>query len=348
MEPGPARTEEAPAGRREPTLSVVIPVWNEREWIPRCLEALDGALRAADWKAQVVVVDDGSTDGTGEVLAGLAETHGLTVIRQENAGRYAARRAGLAAAVGDYVLLLDSRVLVGASSLAFLRRQLDAHPERRVWNGHVDVVTDGNPYAAFWAGLTKVGWRRYFAAPRLTSFDLSDFDAYPKGTGFFFVERSLLTEATASFSSMYADPRMASDDTRLLRWIAARTPIHIAPEFNCRYHGRDSLAKFVRHATFRGTTFVDGYLGRPGPVRRLAAGAAVVALAAVPVGIRRPGLVVGAGAVGCAAAGAAARGSGATWPESRAVAGLLPLFAGAFAAGAFRGGALALRQRFSR
>ena len=75
----------------------------------------------ACWSAQVVVVDDGSTDATPARLAELAGPLGLTVVRQENRARFAARRAGLEAARGEQVLLLDSRVVVSPYALSYLR-----------------------------------------------------------------------------------------------------------------------------------------------------------------------------------------------------------------------------------
>src|SRR5689334_12637249 len=99
------------ANTLEPSLSVVIPVFNEENWITRCVDALVASAAHANWPAEVIVVDDGSTDGTGQRLAELADRHGITVISQPNRGRFEARRAGLAKAGGQQVLLLDSRVI---------------------------------------------------------------------------------------------------------------------------------------------------------------------------------------------------------------------------------------------
>ncbi|SFP67482.1 hypothetical protein SAMN05421810_10363 [Amycolatopsis arida] len=131
----------------------------------------------------------------------------------------------------------------------------------------------------------------------------------------------------------------------MLRWIAERERIHLAPAFAAIYHGRDTLRKFLAQSYFRGTTYVDSYLGAPGPARTalfaaLGAGAGGLALL-----VRRPRTAVALGAAGAATAGAVVRRCGASGPEARAVATLLPLFAAGFGAGLLRGLALALRAR---
>lgn len=327
-----------------PSLSVVIPVFNEPDWIGRSVGALRTALDNAGWDAEIIVVDDGSTDDTPARLERLP----VTVLSQANGGRFAARLAGIHKASGDLVLLLDSRVVLGADSLVYLRDQLLAHPERTVWNGHVESDDPGNPYGAFMAGLVSVAWRRYVGNPRLTSFTAEDFDLYPKGTGLFLAPRRLLEQAAVSFSSLYDDVRMASDDTRMLRFVAEQGPIHISPGFHALYHSRDALPKFVKHAYFRGSTFVDGYLDSPGPVRNAAFAAAGVGVAGLVLAARRPKTAVALTAAGSVAAGAVVRKLGGSKEQATAVAKLLPLFAACFGAGAVRGLLMALRKRLGR
>lgn len=324
-----------------PTLSIVIPVYNEQDWIGRSVGALRTALARAEWPAQIVVVDDGSTDETPKRLA---ELGGVTVVSQTNSGRFAARLNGLQAADGELVFLVDSRVIVDEDAFRFLRDQLAEHPDRRVWTGHIDIDTKGNPYAGFMQGLVSVGWRRYTANPRLVSFGAGDFDAYPKGAGAFLAPRETLLRAAKSFESLFDDPRLASDDTRMLRSIAEEQRIWLAPGFAARYNSRDSLKKFVRHVYFRGTTFVDSYLDTPGPVRNAMFGAGVLGVVGLFVLAKFPKIGLLLGVTGWAAAGVVARRSGATRDQSFAVVRLLPLFAAVFGAGVVRGLALAAKK----
>jgi len=91
---------DAPGGRHAPVIFVVLPAWNEERVIGQALHALAGAVRDREDGCHVVLVDDGSTDGTvAEAERALAESGGrlrLTVLRhQANRGLGAALRTGL-------------------------------------------------------------------------------------------------------------------------------------------------------------------------------------------------------------------------------------------------------------
>ena len=86
-------------------LSVVIPTYNRAPVLARCLDALGAQDPPA---GEVVVVDDGSSDGTPEVLRGHPW---VKAVRQPNGGRAAAKNTGVEAARGDVVLFLDDDVI---------------------------------------------------------------------------------------------------------------------------------------------------------------------------------------------------------------------------------------------
>lgn len=87
-------------------VSVIIPAYNEATVAARCV---DSVLAQTYRNIEVILVDDGSTDGTGDLFDEYARRDGrVKVIRQENAGPGAARNAGLAAAAGDFVQFVDS------------------------------------------------------------------------------------------------------------------------------------------------------------------------------------------------------------------------------------------------
>lgn len=85
------------------TFSVIIPSYNRKRYLAECLASV---FAQSHPPAQVIVVDDGSTDGTMDMLA--QDTRGVTVIRQDNAGPGAARNRGAQVATGDYLAFLDS------------------------------------------------------------------------------------------------------------------------------------------------------------------------------------------------------------------------------------------------
>lgn len=325
-------------------LGVVMPVYNEGDWIRRSVEALHAAANAAGWRLRVVVVDDGSTDSTVEILDGMAARGDIELLRQPNSGRFAARLAGLRALGTSHALLLDARVLLDPGALVVLRRHLGEDPGSR-WNAHVRVATEGNPWAAFWSGLTKVGWRKYFSRPRPVSFGVADFNAYPKGTGAFAAPTGDILAAAGGFASLFSDERFASDDTRLLRGLAESADINIDPEFSCLYFGKDTFGKWVKQSYFRGTTFVDGYVGsrRNAALVLLLLGATLAGAAVFAV--RQPTATLGLAITGAAGAGVVAANSGGDRRESGAVAGLVVPFAAVFGAGFVRGLLMALRAR---
>ncbi len=84
-------------------VSVVIPTYNDEATIGGTLESV--FAQRFDGGFEVIVVNDGSTDGTRAVLEKFGER--LRVIDQENAGVAAARNAGIRAAAGEYIALLD-------------------------------------------------------------------------------------------------------------------------------------------------------------------------------------------------------------------------------------------------
>lgn len=87
-------------------VSVVIPVYNSEKFISRCFES---ALNQTYDNIELIVVDDGSDDGSAEIISGYIEKHGnIRYYYQENAGAGAARNNGIGRATGKYLTFLDS------------------------------------------------------------------------------------------------------------------------------------------------------------------------------------------------------------------------------------------------
>ena len=324
------------------TLGVVMPVYNEGDWPLRALVALRRSATRADWPIEVVVIDDGSTDPASiAVLAGIATSDDVTLIRQMNAGRFAARRNGIDALDTEHTLLLDARVEVDEDSLGRIADEIRGRgPE--VWNFDVFPSSD-HVSSLFWNGITKVWWRAYFRDRRRVSFSIDDFDRYPKGTGAFFAPTALIRDAMSEFRSHFDDPRFASDDTSLLRSLAGRQPITITPEINCRHHAKNGLRQWIRQARHRGTTFVDGYLDDPSRAPMILGAIGLTAGGTVVAALVAPRETAAVAAAGCVAATAVTRSSGGSWKES-GVVGLLALpFSVLFGSSAIRGLLMAIR-----
>ena len=111
-------------------VSVVMPVYNAAAYLGSCVhDVCAQTLR----EIEIICVDDGSTDASGEILQSLAERDPrVRVIHQENRGAGPARNAGLAAARGEYVIFLDADDLYEPQML----ERLVARAEKY----HADVV----------------------------------------------------------------------------------------------------------------------------------------------------------------------------------------------------------------
>ena len=99
-----------------PDVSVVIPLYNNKRYIS---EALDSALEQGACTVEIIVVDDGSTDGGADIVAAYAENHSeIELIRQANQGVAAARNHALNLATGTYIAFLDSDDALRPGALA--------------------------------------------------------------------------------------------------------------------------------------------------------------------------------------------------------------------------------------
>ncbi len=245
-------------------VSVVIPAYNAEDWIAKTTKKVAIALdKASIEKAEIIIVDDGSSDNTEAVSRSIKLQVPVRVFTQENKGRFLARKTGVEHAQYPTLFFVDTRVWIDEDALSYVVKQQADDPGRLVWNGDVKVFKKGNIIARFGDAVTRIGWRRYHGNPRLLSYGVEDFDYYPKGTGIFIAPKDLLKNAIAWFESQTKDIRNSSDDTLLIRFIAERQNIWISPGFSSTYFARTTLKAFIGHSYHRGLFFVDGFL-RPG------------------------------------------------------------------------------------
>ena len=242
-------------------LSIVIASYDSAPWLPTTIGSLQTALARSDVRAEIVVVDDGSTDGTAEVLAELASTSAvpLRVVSQENRGRFLARWEGAQAARADRLLVFDSRLLMGPDSFAYFET-VDAALGSPPWNGHVPTDPAAPLVGRFWEVPTHIFWGDYLAHPAPTEIGLDNFDLVPKGTGCLVIDKQLFLDACLA-AWPEENAHLVSDDTKLLRYVCERRPLRLDPGFRALYRPRTTVRGFLRHAYERGTLFVDSYAG---------------------------------------------------------------------------------------
>ena len=92
------------------TVSIVIPVYNERDLLPRIIERVESVALPGGLRRQIIIVDDCSTDGTTELLHHISHSRPDLVVHfhHTNRGKGAALRTGFARATGDIVLVQDA------------------------------------------------------------------------------------------------------------------------------------------------------------------------------------------------------------------------------------------------
>jgi glycosyltransferase involved in cell wall biosynthesis len=131
-----------------PCLSVVVPCYNEQSTI---LALLDRVL-ASPWTAEVIVVDDGSTDASRELLDSVTDPRVRVIHQPRNMGKGAALRTGIALATSDYVVVQDADLEYSPEEFGVLLEPLES--------GVADVVfgsrfLSGRPHRVlyFWHSL---------------------------------------------------------------------------------------------------------------------------------------------------------------------------------------------------
>jgi glycosyltransferase involved in cell wall biosynthesis len=135
-------------------LSVIVPTHNRRELLRRCLDSL-AAQRAEAGSFEVIVVADGSSDGTAEMAESLRVPFPLRVLRLERAGKSAAVNAAIEAARGSVCLFLDDDVIASPRLVA---EHLAAHREDPRTVG-IGALTQQPPDARDWyARAYAVAW----------------------------------------------------------------------------------------------------------------------------------------------------------------------------------------------
>jgi glycosyltransferase involved in cell wall biosynthesis len=205
-----ARPGSSPTGSG-PTISVVVPAYNEERYIG---EALDAVLAQTRSPLEVIVVDDGSTDGTNEVVARYGST--VRLIEQENRGCPGAFDTGFREARGEFVALCPADDVWEPRKLEWQQDALGARPEVDVIFGAAQkfgLASGGHPRPARTGTLDGLWFapemyrRNLIADPsavvrRSLYLDLGGYEALV-GEDYEFWMRALAVGATFHF-----DPRM--------------------------------------------------------------------------------------------------------------------------------------------
>ncbi len=141
-----------------PEITVIIPVWNGEARIGSTL----GALARQSWPAnrfEVIVVDNGSTDGTVDVVKGFPF---VKLLSEPRAGSYRARNRALDEARGEYVLFTDGDCVPAANWVEQSARAIDRFPDVGVYAGQINLFREagGDPFSRRYEELMAFNQRR--------------------------------------------------------------------------------------------------------------------------------------------------------------------------------------------
>ncbi len=121
-------------------VSVIIPTYNRKSYL---LNAIDSVMNQTFKDYEIVVVDDGSTDGTKEALALLVNSNLIKYYYQINGGPSKARNLGIKQAQGEYIAFLDSDDLWLPTKLEAQMEYLRLNPTLKVVHSNIAIIKNG-------------------------------------------------------------------------------------------------------------------------------------------------------------------------------------------------------------
>ena len=127
-------------------VSVIIPVYNQKGMIENVIEAI---FKSTYSNMEVIAVNDGSKDGTKEILDALAAKYSrLKVVHKKNEGKRMAVASGFNMSTGKFVILIDSDSVIDENAIAELMNAFDSDPkigalvgQAKVWNADKNILT---------------------------------------------------------------------------------------------------------------------------------------------------------------------------------------------------------------
>lgn len=214
-----------------PYVTIVVPAYNCEKTIAGCLRASLAQIYSRD--IEIIVVDDGSTDKTGEIIRAFPQ---VKYIRQENAGPASARNAGAAQARGEFVCFTDSDCTPHSDWVAKLMKHFD-DVKVAVVSGSYGIANPKNLLAR--CVHAEIIWRHKFLLPK-----------FPKSFGSYnFCVRKEVFAATGGFDVSY---RAASGEDNDLSYKVLQSGAKIYFESNALvdHVHPEKLLKYL-HEQFR-------------------------------------------------------------------------------------------------
>lgn len=137
----------------EKKISVVVLNWNTKDLLTQCVQSLEKELSFLDSQSEIILVDNGSTDGSVETINSLEENFSqhpkisiLKILNKDNLGYTKGNNLGIKAASGEYIMILNTDTIVQPGSIRKMIEFLENHPEFHIIGPQL-LNPDGTPQA---------------------------------------------------------------------------------------------------------------------------------------------------------------------------------------------------------
>lgn len=201
-----------------PLVSIILPTYNRAKYLG---EAIESALKQTYSHFELIIIDDGSTDNTAQLLATIADERIQCIRFKQNKGVIAARNAGLDIAKGKYIAFMDSDDISLPHRLAAQVAILEEFPNLGVCSAWVEFFEKRTGVWAFKGGQ-EIMVRSLFDIP--VHFNCA------------MVRRSIVEQYNIRFVAEFLPP----EDYLFLLEIVRRTGAYIIPQVLCKYRWHDS------------------------------------------------------------------------------------------------------------
>jgi len=230
-------------------VSAVVPCFNRRNYVGR---AIDSIMRQTVPVDEILVVDDGSTDGTAELVESRYGT-AVRMVRQANGGASAARRRGILEARGDWIAFLDSDDEWPPDRNAELLRASDSVPGDVAWIfGDLRIITDQGERSSF--------FKEYGFALQCSPQIIADSVRFQYPTLLSYLQASLIRREVLLELNCFAEGLRSEDDVLAAIQVGCRYRFAAIPSTVVSYYRTSDLA--WSSVAIHGSAQPDAYRAR--------------------------------------------------------------------------------------
>ena len=206
------------------TFSVVIPLYNKA---PHIQNTINSVLGQRSQNFEVIVVDDGSTDGGGEIVEAIDDPR-IHLFRQKNAGVSAARNKGIELAQGDYIAFLDADDLWLPNHLETHNQLINKYPACGMYGSAYFVINHNRKYTKNYHANKPKGWHYQFNFEGYLDFII---EHSPYWTGVTSIRKSVFREV-----GLFEEDMVRGQDQDMWLRVALHSTVAFINEITATYN----------------------------------------------------------------------------------------------------------------